>query len=309
MQKISFTSNFNKILLILFIIGLFGYSFQLIFESKIILTNKTSAPYKIHRILYENHLNEIPIFGSSRAEGTFIPTRLGSKYYNYGISGIRDNVILFFLNEECKKKKNTPIVINFDMEGLSNSIGDPNNYILNCNNSDIKKLMDTDYQFYYSIPIIKYYGNYMFFLKEFLNSKMMLTKYQENGASIEKNILIKEKFDKLVIERNQTTTTFNNNKQLEINFINIIRSHPERKFILIIPPYHKSYFTKYYNMSNAKIFFKNLNSMKNVSILNYSQLEYNDSLYFNTTHLNYNGAIQFCKLIKPDLDSVISTSK
>ena len=37
----------------------------------------------------------------------------------------------------------------------------------------------------------------MFFVKEFLNNKIMLTKYQDNGASIEKNKLILEIYPNL----------------------------------------------------------------------------------------------------------------
>ena len=47
----------------------------------------------------------------------------------------------------------------------------------------------------------------------------------------------------------------------------------------------------------------------NVAILDYSKLDIPDSLFFNTTHLNYNGAIRFTGVLKNNLDSLFKFRK
>ena len=312
MQKHLSTSNskysiFKKVIFFILIIVVTGLGFQLIFEKKIILSSSSSGSYKINRILNTNEVDEIPIFGSSRVQGTYIPSILGSNYFNYGIDGTRGDVLLFFLEQECKKHKSNPFIIfNFELEGFSNSTGDVNNYILNCNNKDVRELIHNDYKFYYSIPFIKYFGNYTIYFKEYLNSKMMVTKYQDKGASIEKNILTKEKLYSLITERENTTTLFKNDSLLEHKFIKLFTENPSRKFIIIIPPYHPSYFKKFINYNDAENYLKNLSlKFKNITVLNYSHLNYPDEYYFNTSHLNYKGAIQFNNLIKDTLKIII----
>src|SRR6185437_1473174 len=98
------------------IISLAGLVFTYVFEQKIILNSQIVGAFKVNRIMKETHPDEIPIFGSSRAEGGFIPDSLGSNYFTYGLSGSKYDVTLFFLEEECKKKKNNPwILLNVDL--------------------------------------------------------------------------------------------------------------------------------------------------------------------------------------------------
>ena len=168
-----------------------------LFEKKIILSSEISGAYKVNRIINSNDNDEVVFLGSSRAEGSFIPDSLVKHGFNYGISGTQDDVILFFLNEECKKKnKNTPIVINFDLDGLNSNIGDISNYLYNVDNLKVKSLVNSNYKSIFKIPFLKYYGYFELYFKYYINSKINLTKYTNKGASIEKNTLIKKSLTK-----------------------------------------------------------------------------------------------------------------
>ena len=130
-------------------IVMFGLVFNFLFEKYIIFKSEISGASKINKIITEDNSQEIPLFGSSRAEGIFIPDELGTNFYNYGISGTQDNVMLFFLQQEVSKKKNAPIILNFDLDGLSNSLFDISNYIPNSNNNHIKELIGNEYKMCY----------------------------------------------------------------------------------------------------------------------------------------------------------------
>jgi hypothetical protein len=296
-----------NILFYLVVVIILALGFQHFFERKIMLKSESSGTYKVNRILNFTDPDETPIFGPSTAEGALIPSLLGQDFFNYGLSGVKDDVLLFFLEQECKKTKHNPnVLMVFTLDGFTYGIGDPNNYIMNSSNPDVKKLIGDNYKFYYQIPFIKYYGQYEWYIKDYLNQRMMLTKYMERGASIEKNILTKERFDNLIEERKNTTTWFKNDSLLEKRFLDLIKKNPNRHFIIVIPPFHTSYFDQYKNYDDALHFLTFLSKFPNISVLNYSHHFYPDDCYFNTTHLNYKGALLFNKILKDTLSKIIT---
>jgi hypothetical protein len=298
-------SYIKKSLLFIVLVFTVGWLFQYFFEKKIILTSPSSSAYKINRILNYTYENEIPIFGASRAEGTFIPSLLGKDFFNYGISGTREDVQLFFLEQECKKNKKNPyILLTFEVEGYTNGLGDLNTYLLNINNKDIRSLVGDNYRWYYKIPFVKYFGKYESFFKDYLNERMMLTKYKENGATIEKDEITKEKFDYLVDERKNTEGEFKNDSSLEKRFIQLFNAYPNRKFIIIIPPYHPSCFARFKNYNDVQNYLSYLSKFPNISVLDYSHNFYPDNYYMNTSHLNYKGACVFNNMLKDTLQKI-----
>ena len=301
------TSRWIKTLRFIALVCLLAYSFQYFFEKKIILGSESAAAYKVNRILYGNDETEIPIFGPSTAQGGLIPDLLNPHCFNYGMDGVREDVLLFFLKEECKKtRKNPHILLVLSPDGLSYSLGDLNNYILNSNNPDVRDLLGANYKLYYKMPLVKYYGQCESYFKDYLNERMMLTKYKDKGASVEKDVLTKERFNSLVEERKNTITIFKNDSGLEKAFVSLVRDHPQRTFVIIIPPVHPSYFYRYKNYDEALRFFTYLAGFPNIRVLNYSHQFYPDDYYVNTMHLNYTGAVAFNNLLKDSLQKIIS---
>ena len=115
----SYISNFRKfILLNLLIVALIGLIIDYLFLNQIILKTKSLPAYKYHRMLYENNENEIPIFGSSRAGGSYVPSLISQDVFNYGMDGSNFCSILFLLDKELDKNKESDVIINFDLDGL-----------------------------------------------------------------------------------------------------------------------------------------------------------------------------------------------
>ena len=302
----SSTFNFNLFLkYILFpflVVAIFlGGFFNFIFENKIILSSEISGAFKVNKIINKTDSNEIAFFGSSRAEGTFVPDSLVKNGFNYGMSGTQDDVLLFFLKQECKKRKNTPIVFNFDLDGFNYSIGDISNYLYNSDNSEVKNLLNKKFKNIYHIPLFKYYGYFETYTKYYLNNRLNLTKFTNKGSSIEKNELVKSKFNLLVKERLNQSTNFENDSALLNEFLSLVINNKNRNFILIVNPYHNSFFNKFYNYNRALTFFEELSKYPNIVVLNFAKLEFNDDMYLNTSHLNLKGALAFNKILKDSL--------
>lgn len=301
-------SNFKEYVLkilfpVLLIVGIMAAAFCFSFEKKIILSNENCGAYKINRIINLNDPFEIPILGSSRAEASFIPELLGKNYFNYGLEGTQENVMLFFINEECKKKnKKWPVIIaNIDLDGINTKSGDIANYLYNSDNEGVKKLIGEKYEFQYNIPFVKYVGQFENYFRYYLNNKMQLTKYSKDGAFIDKAVLPQKLIDDLIEFRRTHQDVFLHENVLKEEFFNSINSNKDRYFVFVIPPYHSCYFTNYKNPEDAKAFVNELKGLSNVRVFDFSSVIYPDSLFINTTHLNYNGAVRFTKEFKDSL--------
>lgn len=276
------------------------------FEKKIVLGSIYAGVYKVNRIITENNIDEIGFFGSSRAEGTFLPDSLVKVGFNYGIFGAQDDVLCFFLKEECEKKeKQTPLVINFDLDGLSNSLGDKSNYIYNSEYPPVKELLGSNYKRIFKIPFVKYAGYFEMYTKYYINEKLNLTRYTNKGASIEKIKTSGEYFKELIDKQLKVETVFKNDPKLVIELGLIIKSNPNRKFIFVITPYHKSFFNRYSNVPDVENYFASLKKNPNVVILDFSKIDFPDEYFFDTRHLNLTGAFAFNRILKDSLNSIV----
>lgn len=289
--------NFSTFLArILILLTLIGLPISFLFEELIIYRTETNGAYKIKRILSNDITNEIPIFGSSRAEANFVPSLIyEDNCFNYGMSGTGANVWLFFLKKEISKNRKTPIIINYDLGGLKHADGNVSNYIPNWKAT--KDILNAEEIYRYNLPFLKYFGYYEYYLKLFLNERFNVTKGNDNGGNFEENVLTRSKFEDLVKKRKNTAYSFTNNKQLLSKFTNLINS-TERTIVLVISPYHISCFDSTQNRDEENNLLKELDLKGNVELIDFRNLIEEDSLFFDTTHLTYNGAKIFSKKLK-----------
>ncbi|MEO8151178.1 MAG: hypothetical protein ABI723_26335 [Bacteroidia bacterium] len=305
-KQILSTSSFSIFLKkylfpVLLLIAVSGYLFSYFFEQKIILGAENDGAYKVNRIINEIHPDEIALLGSSRCESNYVPGIISHNAFNYGLSGAQDNVLLFFLEEEVKKNKHTPIIINMDPDGLNNPIGDISYYLYNANYPPVKKLLDTLYKFRYVIPFLKYYGSFEIYTKYYLNNKLNVTKITDHGGSFEGGIVTPEKFNVMIKERLESPLDFKNDSVLAVRLRNILIEHPERKFVFVFSPSHWSYMTMLGKIKDLRAFMNELRSYKNVRVFNMSLMPYPDSLFTNTMHLNYTGSKLFSSALRDSL--------
>ena len=297
-----FISNFKRFFVFLakvFVIALIiGLLMNWAFEKLIVSKSKISGSYKVSRIINDFYPKEIPIFGSSRAQSSIVPSILGENYFNYGIDGIGSKIWLKFLEEELKKDKNSPIIINFDLKGFTQDYGDLANYIPEYSRTN--SWVNSELESFRRIPLIKYYGKFELYIKFFLNERINLTKISDRGGSFEKNAHTQERFSQLVARRAESRTKFlEDTRSLEL--LKYMIQSTNRKIFFVVAPYHESYFINFVNPEQYKACLRELSFYENVSVLDFSHLALPDSLFINTTHLNYEGATFFTNQLLPFL--------
>lgn len=304
--KTSSISNF-KIFILSFllpwlaIVAIFGCVFNYVFERFVIFNTEISGCSKIHRLITETHTDEIGIFGSSRAEGSFLPDSIAPRMYNYGMSGTKFDVTLFCLKQECLKKKTGPLVINLDYDGFVRGYGDVATFVPFADRDDIKTILGAEAKVYYAIPFIKYFGSYETYIRNFLNNKMQLTKLANHGAKLEKNELTLIQFNELVRQRLESPVGERQDSVVVQDFEILIHTNPSRKFLLVVSPLHSSCFYGGKSYPNAYALMNRLKANANVRFYDFSHFDLPEECFLNTTHLNVKGARLFSKVLGDSL--------
>lgn len=273
---------------------------DMVFRKLIIANSSSTGAYKVERILSTDNKDETPIYGSSRAEGSFVPDSLGNNYFNYGLAGVQDNVWIYFLEKELAKQRKTPVLINFDLDGLGYRNGDVAYWLFNSNDKEIREFID-NWKMVYHIPVVKHMGFFEKYFVNLLQEKQNLTAFINKGAILEKKYLTPEEFKILADKREKDTVVFSNDQLLNNKLRSLLSDTKGRKIYFIIPPYHPSYLKSIQNYPDAARYIDTLRSIPNIKVLDYSTFPLEQQYFYNTTHLNYKGALLFTAMLKKDL--------
>jgi hypothetical protein len=101
--------------------------------------------------------------------------------------------------------------------------------------------------------------------------------------------------------RRSTPFRYVSDSEKEAHFVKLVSENKGRKIIIVVAPYHKSYLQPLEGREEAAVFFNKIKQLKNVYVLDYGDAPYADSLFKNTTHLNYLGAKKFSIELKGNL--------
>ncbi|MEY3443606.1 MAG: hypothetical protein RLZZ519_1887 [Bacteroidota bacterium] len=286
---------------------LFCFGLDWVIQTQLIRQTSTHGTNKLFRI-QEAHPDEIPIFGSSRAQCSYIPDSLGRNFYNYGINGIGFAVMDIFLKQElAHQNKKTPIILNFDYQMFGYQMGDLNSYLPHSEIPEVKDLLirNETYSNHLRIPGIRYYGAIDAFIKDRLNERLQLTKAINKGAAIEKAVTAPAQMAVLVQKRRDSTERFDPRPELVDTLCKRIEMHPNRMFYIVVAPYHAAYYASIpdIDQKKAKYTMDRLDAFPNAKLINFDTREWPDSLFFNTSHVSQLGAIKMSQMLKDSLGS------
>ena len=310
MKQLSSISSFKQFcwkyilpFIVCLIAGLF--CIDLLFQKLIISKTDSSGTAKVGRIKTNNDQNETPILGSSRAEGSFIPDSLGKNYFNYGMAGVQDDVWLYFLKIELAKKRKTPIIINIDIDGLQSLPSGLIYWLNNVNDPEIRGFIGDKWKPIHYIPFIRNFGQFEIHLANYLKERFEVTGATNKGAILEMKSLSKKEFEAAIEKRNAEKIIVTDNPSIKNELMKVLADTKGRKIFFILPPYHQSYLNAIQNVDQVNKLHSQIAAFSNVYLLNYSSLPYPNSYFYNTSHLNKEGAIYFNRILKKDLDSLI----
>ncbi len=311
---------------------------DVVYEKFIIRKNPFSNFNKLNRLIHSTEENEIPVFGSSKARSAFIPDSIAQNVYNYAMPRSNFDVIELLLQIETEKKKNTPIIIEFNHRFFVHNPAHTINvatYVPNVSDSRVYNYLKkyNRLEYYYFIPGLRYYGNYMNFINNDLRESLGSDKIFSKGSIISYKRAKPEVFEKFVRGRMDAMASHTmliekiNNPKAIVSyeevlkkryldkfllfdydtarikvFENILKNNPSRDFILVYTPQHPSEMSGIKNYSEIITLMSQLSGKyANFHFLNYANFPLKDEDYKDSSHLNSYGANAFCKKLRQDL--------
>ena len=268
-----------------------------------------SSANKIQRLFYESHMQEIPVFGSSRAEKGFYCDSLGPDFYNYGMPNASFQVIQLLLKPELLKNKTTPIIIDIHHDFFKHDAQENINlvtYLPFINKNDtIRNFLAANGRLksYQQIPGLRYFGFYTDYLRPVIGSKSIAenTKYIKGGA-FDTKASTTETLQKRIVARETKKLHFGTDREAEHVLLQMIKMNPERKFVFVVSPYHKSAKKTVDNFEEMLDYFNDLDTQyENVVCIYFNTDNYTDDLWKDTVHLNIFGAKKFSGELKREL--------
>ncbi len=279
-----------------------------------------------NRIINSKLNSDIIIQGNSRAFVQINPSIIEDSTqlscYNIGLDGSTIDIQLARWNIYSKYNKKPKIIIqNVDLLTLvtDKKIYNIQQYLPYLNTPQISKLVYTklpSYKIINNLPFMKYYGSFDLVQEAITQYIKPINSYNRNKGFEGRNKLWDGKYKELKKITNSDgkiyydPETIAKGKLILEQFIEDCQKE-QIKVVLVHTPYHY-HIKPYLSQQEETIqYFKDLASSKNIVFWDYSEdsIGNNTHLFYNTTHLNNDGATILTQKISQDLNSLIESFK
>lgn len=282
---------------------------DLIFTRYFTKTNPVAESNKIYRLAEQNYPDEIPIFGTSRAEKGYYCDAIDTRCYNYGFPNQSFDITALLLQFELAKNKTTPILIDVHHDFFQHDAKiniNLNTYLPFVNsNAAVTNFLQENHRLkpYHYLPGTRYFGAYTTYLEPIVKNKFGIGK----AVYVKGSVLDTKNGDGSAIQKRIQTRL---EKQLQFELIpekdsilqSLIQLHPNRKFVFVVSPYHWSAKSTVANFDELLSYFKSLETkFPNVRFVYFNTDNYDDSYFKDTVHLNETGAKVFSEALHNQL--------
>ncbi|MCB0791172.1 MAG: hypothetical protein H6595_05985 [Flavobacteriales bacterium] len=257
----------------------------------LILPARSAGAYKVHRMFTGNAPDEVPILGSSRAAGSYVPERIDAHAFDYGIEKTEHELVEVMLAEELRKERRTPILINWDFEFFQHKVGNMAHFVPNLEHPTVRAYVAEELHWYHRFPGLRFFGLYDDYLKALLGERSK-GNVRSAGGVFDNGRHDRSRFQEQVRRRLATQMRWIDPQGKDSVFLDLVRS-TDRRIIIVAAPYHRSYFTNFKDLGAAQAYLAGLDSLVNVTVLDHSRDELPDVDFLNTSHVNYTGAQVF----------------
>ena len=266
--------------------------------------------YKMERFFSEAVEDEIPVLGSSRALGHFVPTALGTNVFNYGISGSGIGETLFLLKDLVRRKPSGLILVNVDPWGFG-AFDDAKavfrgNYTLAAFSQDVRKRLPpgvvsvADW-----LPGIRFQGRLRANLANLMNARKSVTKRIDRGAVLLTTSRTKEEW--AYLDQTLRPTRFvppspDCRAGLD-EIVRLVAAHGGHlRVVFVIGPCSPSWRRKFENADDLRTWalsFADEMSGQPISVIDlFSDTDFATEEFADATHLNCDGAVRFSSELK-----------
>lgn len=257
----------------------------------LIMPARSAGAYKVHRMFTEEDPQEVPILGSSRAAGSYVPELIDPNAFNYGIEKTEHELLEVMLARELRKSRSTPILINWDLEMYRHSIGNVAHFVPNLGHAEVRRYMQEELRWYHRFPGVRYFGLYDEYLRAALGERST-GNARSRGGVFDRTPYDARRFAKLVQRRLEANARWVDPAGRDSTLLRLLGG-AERPIVIVVAPYHAACFTNYQGLAEAQRYLQRLDALPNVTVLDHGRDPLPDDHYLNTTHVNETGARVF----------------
>lgn len=280
------------------------------FGADVLLTNaiqhsQSLAAGRIARLRDSRDPNEIPIFGSSKAEADYVPSVLGEGFYNYGLASTGLNVTNWLLETELRRPSRQPIVIDL-VQWTVVEFGDVRNYLPISQHKDVRDFLKRAGlgRWYYAVPGLRYFNSWDWYVKGLITDRIVLTKRYDRGFNdnLDEAPWSRADFQQKVAARLALNYGLGIDPLEKRRLLSLVRSAPDRQFVVALAPLHKSFFA---HNDGGIALREDLREMRrglpNLHIIDMTHADFPDRYFLDTAHLNQRGARVYSMKLRDEL--------
>lgn len=257
---------------------------------KLLATSTGSSAAKIYRIYGAHPQNEIPIFGSSRAQAHFVPELIVSTAFNYGVDAMSLGETLDLVETYLKnadKDQPSVIIVNVDpwgfpQEGKFSTVG--------------------DYSLVDGSPWgIRAFGKVRSAFANWLNERTGGTKKISKGAALQLSSRTPQQWQ--AINATLKPMFFSDSKYWRQRISGLV-SNFNVKFVWVVGPCAPQWKRHFASEAELASFCDWLKGLPNSRVVNFYSDAYDESLFVDPTHLNIKGAQLFSTRLQERLHDI-----
>lgn len=261
----------------------------------LILPARSAGAYKVHRMFTEEDPQEVPILGSSRAAGSYVPELIDPHVYNYGIEKTEHELVEVMLERELQKSRRTPILINWDLEMYRHSIGNVAHFVPNLAHPEVRRYMREELRWYHRFAGVRYFGLYDEYLRAALGERSE-GNARSRGGVFDRTPFDAGRFERLVRRREQAEAGWTDPAGRDSTLMALLM-RTDRPIVIVVAPYHAACFRNYKGLAEATRYLKRLDALPQVTVLDHGRDPLPDDHFLNTTHVNERGARAFSAVV------------
>ena len=274
-----------------------------ILEKTLFENSETLSHQKIAKFYSSKSAINLLILGSSRGEGNFIPSILAQDNdgYNFGLPGTENKLWYYMLLDELNNSTSREIIISIDLTEHPIKVGEDYNY-----NYYLKLPKDTN--LYASLEAttkakilpypLYYFGNLKEFISQSLKDYINLTTVTDNGFKGNTGKLSLKQFESISNTIIPVTVSFE--EKIWIDTFQQIDKSKDTVYFVLAPTFPSN--LKHIDYAGFYNRIKHISQKySKIRFFDFSKSINNRDLFYDPSHLNYNGAIKFSKMLKDSI--------
>lgn len=265
-------------------------------------SNPSFGAAKVHRLFTQLHPEEVPILGSSRADGSYVPELIHPDAWNYGIEQTGYKVTRMMLAEELAKPKQGPVIINFDHTFFSPYHPNIAHFIPELRQPAVAACFADRLHWYNHVPMLRYFGVTDEYAKAFLARFSTGTVCSKGGIFVN-NTAAPGELAQLVQQRKATRHAWIPHAEEEQAWLDLLAS-TQRTMVVVVAPYHHTYLQTDNNPAAVQAYLDRMEALPHVHVIDLSAMPLPDNCFQNTTHVNWTGAVRFSKELRARLTAL-----